>query len=285
MPGGGRLRVLRMLRAGVAGAVELDLELLDELVGVGGGCISAAHGPRVRSDAECNYGRKGATVERADQRDPPAAWIDEEIRRMSLVRRLPDRCSPRCSSCGGSGRAHAPRATGAKAAPCSTRLAGPLGLPNDPELLVRANGAAMVGGRRPARPGPPPPHRRDRARGLAGAHDVGRPPVLGRDRPRQARQQRTQFLKNLGLLGGLLLAASTPRASRAWPTAPGMAGDAAGRAARPTKREARHLAKVGPARGRLAALQATAMPSADWLSARRSTGPSTRRSPCRAASP
>lgn len=93
------------------------------------------------------------------------------------------------------------------AEPVIKKLAAPLGLPEDSELLVRVNGAAMVGG------------------GLLVA--TGKAPRLGslvllgsivpttlthqwwtETDPEKKQGEQVQFFKNLSLLGGLLLAAA-----------------------------------------------------------------------------
>lgn len=92
------------------------------------------------------------------------------------------------------------------AEPVIKKLAAPLGLPEDSELLVRVNGAAMVGG------------------GLLVAS--GKAPRLGsmilmgsvipttlthqfwdETDPQKKQAEQVQFFKNLSLVGGLLLAA------------------------------------------------------------------------------
>ncbi|WP_277454700.1 DoxX family protein [Janibacter sp. DB-40] len=93
------------------------------------------------------------------------------------------------------------------AEPVIKKLAAPLGLPEDSELLVRVNGAAMVGG------------------GVLVA--TGKAPRLGslvllssiipttlthqwwtETDPEKKQGEQIQFFKNLSLLGGLLLAAA-----------------------------------------------------------------------------
>lgn len=82
-----------------------------------------------------------------------------------------------------------------------------LGLPDDPELLVRVNGALMVGAGSMLAMGRLP---RTSALVLVGTLV---PTTLGAHRfweiedPKQRSQQKIQFFKNLSLLGGLLIAA------------------------------------------------------------------------------
>ena len=137
-----------------------------------------------------------------------------------------------------------PSALRPKVAPFAERLA-PLGLPNDPELLVRANGATMVAGGALLATGRVP---RLASLALAGAlvptTYVGHAFWAETD-PAVKRTQRIGFLKNLGLLGGLLLA-SVDTEGR-----PGVAWRAR-RAARDVRREARQLAKQARAEARVA---------------------------------
>ncbi|HET8602213.1 MAG TPA: DoxX family protein [Segeticoccus sp.] len=82
-----------------------------------------------------------------------------------------------------------------------------LGLPDDPELLVRVNGALMVGAGTMLAMGKMP---RTSALVLAGTLV---PTTLGAHRfweiddPQKRAQQKVQFFKNLSLLGGVLIAA------------------------------------------------------------------------------
>ena len=92
------------------------------------------------------------------------------------------------------------------AAPALDRLAGPLHLPKNPELLVRANGALWLGAGGLLAAGRLP---RTAAAALAASLLPGTclmyPFWRERD-PARRWQQREQFLKSLGLIGGMLLA-------------------------------------------------------------------------------
>lgn len=147
-----------------------------------------------------------------------------------------------------------PRA--AKAAPLLGKVAPAVGLPDDPELLVRANGAAMVGGGALLAIGRVP---RIAAAVLAATMvptTLAGHPFWEESDPAARAGQRIHFLKNLGLVGGLLLAAVDTDGKPGLAYRAGMATDAAGRAAKTTRREARHLAKSARREARLAALQA-----------------------------
>jgi hypothetical protein len=70
------------------------------------------------------------------------------------------------------------------------------------------------------------------------------------------KQQRTQFLKNLGLLGGLLLATVDTEGKPGLAYRAGLAGDSAKRGAKRARREAKHAARAARREARLAAAQA-----------------------------
>ena len=123
-----------------------------------------------------------------------------------------------------------------RARPLVDKIAEPLRLPNDPELLVRANGAAMAGagtlfaiGRLP------------RLSALVLAATIvpttyAAHPFWAEKDPEQRRQQRGHFIKNLGLLGGVLLATVDTEGK------PGLAWRSQ-RAARDARRAAHHAKK------------------------------------------
>lgn len=144
----------------------------------------------------------------------------------------------------------------AKASAFADKVAAPLGLPEDPELLVRANGAAMVGGGALLGLG-----RLPRLAAIVLTGSMVPTTLAGHDfwnesDPTVRKQQQMQFLKNLGLIGGLLLAAVDTEGKPGLAYRAGMASDAATRAAKTTRREARYLAKSARREARLAALQA-----------------------------
>ncbi len=90
-------------------------------------------------------------------------------------------------------------------------LARRIGVPN-PELAVRANGAAMVAGGAALIAGVLP---RTAALGLVASlvpTTVAGHPVWGQDDPATRKANRIQLLKNVGLAGGLLGVALRPRA-------------------------------------------------------------------------
>jgi len=130
------------------------------------------------------------------------------------------------------------------AAPAIKALAGPLNLPDDPELIVRANGATMVLAGTMLGLGKFP---RVAAIALAAAlvpATYAAHAFWTIEDPADRAQQKTHFLKNVGLLGGVLLA-SVDTAGQ-----PGLAyrarrvGFEARRQTALAKRETRHAAKA-----------------------------------------
>jgi len=129
------------------------------------------------------------------------------------------------------------------AAPLVTKLSGPLKLPDDPEMMVRANGATMVAAGTMLGLGAFP---RCAALVLAGAlvpttytahafWTVKDPVVRA--------QQKTHFLKNVGLLGGVLLASVDTAGKPGLAYRTKHAQSEAHRQAALTKREARRATK------------------------------------------
>ena len=74
--------------------------------------------------------------------------------------------------------------------------------------------------------------------------------------PEVRERQKVQFLKNLGLLGGLLLAAVDTEGKPGLAYRAHLASDSAHRAVRTTRREARHAARAAARETKLKAVQA-----------------------------
>jgi putative oxidoreductase len=136
-----------------------------------------------------------------------------------------------------------PGARAEAAAPLVKALAGPLNMPDDPELIIRANGATMVVAGTMLGLGRFP---RLAALALAGTlvpTTYAAHAFWTIEDPAARAQQKTHFLKNVGLLGGVLLA-SVDTAGK-----PGLAyrtqhvRSEARRQAALTRREAKHAAK------------------------------------------
>ena len=129
------------------------------------------------------------------------------------------------------------------AAPLVTRLAGPLNLPDDPEMLVRANGATMVAAGSMLALGKFP-----RVASIALACALVPTTYTAHafwtiKDPALRAQQKTHFLKNVGLLGGVLLAAVDTAGKPGLAYRAKAAQSDARRQATLTKREARRATK------------------------------------------
>jgi uncharacterized membrane protein YphA (DoxX/SURF4 family) len=144
----------------------------------------------------------------------------------------------------------------AKAAQPVLEHASKVGLPDDPELLERANGVAMVGGGALLATGHVP---RIASTILAGSlvpTTIAAHPFWKESDPQKRAQQKIQFLKNLGLLGGLLLAAVDTAGKPSLAYRAHLASESAHRTVRTTRREARHAARTARREARLKAAQA-----------------------------
>ena len=135
------------------------------------------------------------------------------------------------------------------ARPLVSTLAGPLRLPDDPELLVRANGAAMaVAGSLLAVGRLPRLSAAVLAASLLPAAYIDHPFWTEKD-PQQKAAQRGRFLTDLGLLGGVLIASvdTDGRPGLAWRSE---------RAAKDARRAAGHAKKDAKRAGRSARREA-----------------------------
>ena len=129
------------------------------------------------------------------------------------------------------------------AAPLVAKLSGPLNLPDDPEMLVRANGATMVAAGAMLGTGTFP---RVAAMALAGAlvpTTYTAHAFWTVTDPAERAQQKVHFLKNVGLLGGVLLASVDTAGKPGLAYRTSYAHSKARRQAALTKREARHAAR------------------------------------------
>jgi len=135
------------------------------------------------------------------------------------------------------------------ASPLLDKISPMLGLPDDKEMLVRANAVAQLAGGVLLATG-----RLPRVGGLLIASSLVPTTLAGhafweRSDPQERAQQRIQFLKNLGLLGGALLASVDTEGK------PGLVWRAQN-VGRVTRREARHVAGTARREARLAQQQA-----------------------------
>ncbi|KGN34933.1 DoxX family protein [Knoellia sinensis KCTC 19936] len=174
---------------------------------------------------------------------------------MSLVRRIARPMLAAMFVVGGLDQLKHPGAK-AKAARPVLDQAPRVGLPDDPELLVRANGVAMVGGGALLATGHVPRLASTVLAGTLVPTTLAAHPFWNESDPQARAKQKIQFLKNLGLLGGLLLAAvdTDGKPSLAWRAR--RVGESAQRTVHTTKREARHAAKAARREARLKAAQA-----------------------------
>ena len=142
------------------------------------------------------------------------------------------------------------------ARPLVEQVGPTLGLPDDPELLVRANGAAMVGAGSLLALGRLPRLASTVLAATLVPTTIAAHSFWQEQDPQVRAQQRVQFLKNLGLLGGLLLAAVDTEGRPGLAYRAHMVSDSAHRAVRQTRREARHVARAAAREARLKAVQA-----------------------------
>ena len=175
---------------------------------------------------------------------------------MTLVRRIARPMLAAMFVAGGLDQLKHPGRTVPSARPLIEKVGPTLGLPDDPELLVRANGAAMLGAGTLLALGRVPRLASAVLAATVVPTTIAAHPFWSEQDPEARARQKEQFLKNLGLLGGLLLA-SVDTAGR-----PGLAyrahmvGDSAARAARTTRREARHAARTAAREAKLKVVQA-----------------------------
>jgi putative oxidoreductase len=140
--------------------------------------------------------------------------------------------------------------------PLVERLAPRLGIPDDPELIVRATGVAMVTAGSMLALGRFP---RTSAVVLVGAL---LPTTLTAHRywseedPEARATQRTRFYRNLGLLGGVLIAAVDTGGKPGLAYRAHLASESVQRSARTARREARYAAHTAAREARLKAAQA-----------------------------
>ncbi len=178
---------------------------------------------------------------------------------MTLVRKLARPMVAALFVQGGIDMARDPKSRVEPAKPVVDKLAPLLHLPNDPELLVRVNGAAMAGagvlfglGKLPRVAA------LTMALTMAPTTVAGHPFWAEKD-PAAKRQHRIQFLKNVSIIGGVLIAAvdTEGRPGVAWRSKHAVhdAGRSAGRAKKQAKLSAKQ-AKVAAKQARKgAALQ------------------------------
>ncbi len=180
---------------------------------------------------------------------------------MSVVRRIARPLLAATFVDGGLEQLRHPAAKAGQAAPAIHRYAPRLGLPDDPELLVRANGATMVGAGTMLAMG-----RLPRLSALVLAISLVPTTVAGhrfweiKDAD-QRKAQRLHLLKNAGMLGGLLIAAVDTEGRPGLPWRAKHAAKDASRTAKHARKDARRAAKAARREARMARHQvADALP-------------------------
>jgi uncharacterized membrane protein YphA (DoxX/SURF4 family) len=143
-----------------------------------------------------------------------------------------------------------------KAAPLLDKVAPVLGLPDDPEMMVRANGLAMMGaGALFATNRAPRTSALVMAATLVPTTMAGHPFWEAPDADAR-RQQRIHFFKNLGMLGGLLLAIVDTEGKPGLSWRARRAARDAKRAAGVAKKDARHAAHTARREAKLTRIRA-----------------------------
>ncbi|MBR7743786.1 DoxX family protein [Phycicoccus sp. BSK3Z-2] len=156
---------------------------------------------------------------------------------------------------GGVDQLKKPAAKSGVARPVVEKVAPLLRLPEDTELLVRANGVVMVGAGTMLALGKMP---RVSAVLLAATlvpTTVAAHRFWEEEDPDTRAMQKIQFLKNLGMLGGVLLAAVDTEGRPGLAYRAHLASESAQRTARTTRRETRHAVRTATTEARLKAAQ------------------------------
>jgi putative oxidoreductase len=175
---------------------------------------------------------------------------------MTLVRRVARPLLAAMFVVGGLDQLKHPGRKADTAAPLVDKVAPVIGLPDDTELLVRANGAAMVGAGSLLALGRLPRLASTVLAATLVPTTIAAHAYWNEQDPQVRARQKVQFLKNLGLLGGLLLAAVDTEGRPGLAYRAHMVGESAHRAARQTRREARHMARTAAREAKLKAVQA-----------------------------
>lgn len=175
---------------------------------------------------------------------------------MTLVRRVARPMLAAMFVAGGLDQLKHPGRKADTARPLLEKVGPSIGLPDDPELLVRANGVAMIGAGSLLALG-----RLPRIASTVLAATIVPTTIVAHafwneQDPKVRAEQQVQFLKNLGLLGGLLLAAVDTEGRPGLAYRARLVNASAHRAAHTTRREARHVAHAAAREARLKAAQA-----------------------------
>ena len=175
---------------------------------------------------------------------------------MSLIRRVARPMIAASFIASGLDQLRHPARSAAKVAPLADQAAPALHLPNDPELLVRANGAAQIaGGAMLAMGRMPRTSAMVLAASMVPSTYVSHPFWAEKDSTQRAHERRA-FMKSLAVLGGLLLATVDTEGRPGVAYRMHMVSNRAERAAKTTRREAQHASKAAKREARLRARQA-----------------------------
>jgi putative oxidoreductase len=175
---------------------------------------------------------------------------------MSLIRRVARPMIAASVIAGGLDQLRHPAKSASAVAPLADRAAPALHLPNDPELLVRANGVVqVVGGAMLATGRMPRTSALVLAVSMVPSTYVSHPFWAEKDATARA-QERRGFMKSLAVIGALLLAAVDTEGRPGVAYRMHLATDRAERAAKTTRREARYATTAAKREARLRVRQA-----------------------------
>ncbi len=175
---------------------------------------------------------------------------------MTLVRRVARPMLAAMFVVGGLDQLKHPGRKAETARPLVERVGPRIGLPDDTEMLVRANGAAMVGAGALLALGRLPRVASTVLAATLVPTTLAAHAFWEKKDPAERERHKVQFLKNVGLLGGLLLAAVDTEGKPGLVYRARLAGESAQRVARSTRREARHVAHAARREARLQAARA-----------------------------
>ena len=173
-----------------------------------------------------------------------------------LVRRIARPMLAAMFVVGGLSQLRRPAAKVATAAPLLDAVGSVVPLPADQATLVRANGAAMLAGGALLATGRMPRVASTLLAGSLVPTTIAGHPFWSETDPARREQQKVQFLKNVGLLGGLLLAAVDTEGKPWLSYRARLMGQGVQRSLRTTRREARHLTHAAAQEARLRTAQA-----------------------------
>lgn len=175
---------------------------------------------------------------------------------MTLVRRVARPMLAAMFVVGGFDQLKHPGSKADTARPVVDRFGPRLGLGDDTEMLVRANGVAMVGAGTLLALGRLPRLSSAVLAATLVPTTLAAHSYWERQDPAEREKHKVQFLKNLGLLGGLLLAAVDTEGKPGLAYRAKLAGASAQRVTRTARREARHAAHTAAREARLKAARA-----------------------------